>query len=268
MPPTLALPPPTTQVPSGQVGPRDATQAPSGPVGPKDGRGDAITQDLSLTMAVHVPSGSVGPSGGTSSHAAAAAQADVKVRVQTNPILERHIERLEAQHAQDEKRIADLQLALDAKMHESVQNFQAALASNDANVLIGMEGGRRIYEYKEAGAELQRQLQGARQEVTEASWALAARGQHAHELTAEFATSRNSESEMLAHAQSHVATLHQQYQQHADAVAARWGEEFGALSRAHTDMCQQAQDAMEAGALAEQSASTLRAESRWSQSRS
>ena len=58
-------------------------------------------QDLSLAVAVHVPSGSVGPMGGTSSHAAAAAQADVKVRVQSNPILERHIERLAAQHAQE-----------------------------------------------------------------------------------------------------------------------------------------------------------------------
>ena len=71
----------------------------------------------------HEPESATGPL-----LSAAAARAEVKIRVQSDPALERHIQRLEDQNAQLQRNNAALQQALDVKSHENIQNFQAALA--------------------------------------------------------------------------------------------------------------------------------------------
>ena len=206
------------------------------------------------------PSGALAFQGSSMSSSAAAARAEVKVRVQSSPTLERHVERLEAHIVVLERRATELKTALDLKMQENVQNFQAALASKDANVFIGLEGGRRIHEYREAGMELQQYLQESRRETNEAVFAVAARDRHAQEPAEAFAASRSSESEMLSHAQSQIAQLHDHYRRHAHDAANKWSEEFQSLADAHAEMHRQAQGAVEACALAEASASALRAE--------
>ena len=208
---TLAIPSSSNISPPPAVTPKrlalpDAT--PLGSLGPEDEVRDV---DMDAATKAIVPAGSLGPQGAaacvssSSSSAAAAAQAEVKVRVQTCPALERHVERLESHCAALEKRNSELQIALDRKMQENVENYQAALAASDVQVLTGLEGGRRMHEYRqrivefrEAGVELQQQLHESRQEATEAIFAVAARDRQARELSDAFTASHNSEAEMLA----------------------------------------------------------------------
>ena len=77
------------------------------------------------------PSGALAFQGSSMSSSAAAARAEVKVRVQSSPTLERHVERLEAHIVVLERRATELKTALDLKTQENVQNFQAALAFKD-----------------------------------------------------------------------------------------------------------------------------------------
>ena len=156
--------------PSGRTALTDAPE-PSRPSGRMVGE---AASPSSSSKRPHEPD----PTGAAPVTLTAPARPEKKVRLQSDPVLEKHIGRLETQNAEQHKQIETLQKELDKSRKENLESFQAAQRHE------GIESSRRLEEHREAGLQLQTQLEACRLQISTAAALVAQKDMQANELAA------------------------------------------------------------------------------------
>ena len=160
----------------------------------------------------------------------APARTEVKIRLQSDPVLEKHLARLEAQNAEQHKQIESLQAELDKCRKEDLDAVQAARRHESD------ETSRRLEQYREAGLQLQTQLEACRLQISSAAALIAQKDTQANELATKLAESRDNQTEMMGHAEAHYAILQARFENQSHELASRWQEECGHLHAAQAQM--------------------------------